>query len=354
MSGIIIVTGGAGFIGANLVRALNAQGRKNILVVDDMTQAEKVRNLADLAIYDYMDKEEFLRVVQAGGKAFGKVAAVFHQGACADTMGADGKYMLANNFEYSKAVYGFCARVGAQFIYASSASVYGGGEEFVEEARCEGAQNVYAWSKLLFDQFVRREYGEGKGAREKNGFQCVGLRYFNVYGPREQHKGRMASVAWHFFNQYREGGKVRLFEGSGGYGDGEQRRDFVAVEDVAAVNLFFLDHPRISGIYNVGTGRSESFNAVALAVINACQGRAGGEGGELDLDLEEAIAAGKIEYVAMPEALRGQYQSYTQADLGKLRKAGYGGEFADVARGVGGYVEGLLKEAESAKSTKSA
>ena len=336
---MIIVTGGAGFIGSNLIKALNRRGVSDILVVDDLTAGDKTRNLSDLNIGDYMDKHEFLAAIRRDESLVGKVAAVLHQGACTDTMATDGKYVLENNFTYSKALYRFCQTHRAQYIYASSASVYGAGAVFAEAPQHESALNVYAWSKLLFDQFVRRQ----PAAR----FQCAGLRYFNVYGPREQHKGKMASVAWHFFNQYRQTGTVRLFEGSDGYADGEQQRDFVSVDDVVAVNLFLLDNPAISGIYNAGSGRSHSFNEVAVAVINTCRRHDGGA----QTSLRQAVKDGEIVYIPMPQALHGKYQSYTCADLEQLRAAGYGEEFLDVAQGVGNYVDELLgAPAESTES----
>lgn len=327
---MIIVTGGAGFIGSNLVKALNRRDISDILVVDDFADADKSDNLADLAIRDSMDKHEFLAAL-AHPKEFGKVSAVLHQGACVDTMATDEKYVMENNFEYSKAMYHFCEHTRAQYIYASSASVYGSSEVFVEEPQHESALNLYARSKLMFDQFVRQ--------CPPANFQCVGLRYFNVYGAREQHKNNMASVAWHFFNQYRESNQVRLFQGSDGYADGKQRRDFVSIEDVVAVNMFLLDNPSVSGIYNVGTGRSQSFNEVAVAVINAYRHHHG----KTQTSLEQAVADKEIIYIPMPPALHGKYQSYTQANLEKLRAAGYGEEFLDVAQGVGNYVEELLK-----------
>lgn len=330
---MIVVTGGAGFIGSNLVSALNRRGVRDILVVDDVTDAAKARNLFDLEIGDYMDKAEFLAAIrrEQPGPSLARVSAVLHQGACTDTMATDGQYVLDNNYAYSKALYDFCAQRRAQYIYASSASVYGAGRRFAEAPRNESALNAYAWSKLLFDQFVRRQPAPQ--------FQCAGLRYFNVYGLRERHKGRMASVAWHFFNQYRAHGRVRLFEGSDGYADGEQQRDFVSVEDVVAVNLFLLDNPAVSGIYNVGSGRSRSFNQVAVAVINACRRHRR----ETEITLEQARRGGQITYIPMPETLRGQYQSYTCADLRQLRAAGYGAPFLDVPQGVGGYVSALLQ-----------
>src|SRR5690606_46972 len=251
-----VVTGGAGFIGANVVAALNARGLRDILVVDELAEADKFRNLVDLDIADYLDKREFLALMQAPrGRA--RIKAVFHQGACSDTMERDGAYMMQNNYEYSKSVLHYCQARRVPLIYASSAAVYGAGRVFREERAHEAPLNVYGYSKFLFDQYVRR-------LLPKKTAPIVGLRYFNVYGEREAHKGRMASVAFHHFNQFRHDGKVRLFEGSDGYGPGEQRRDFISVEDVAAVNLWFLDHPKRSGIFNVGTGRSQPFNDVAL------------------------------------------------------------------------------------------
>lgn len=325
---MIVVTGGAGFIGSNLVAALNARGHDDIIVVDDLVDGDKFRNLADCRIADYIDRQRFLELVESG-RAPDNVSHVLHQGACSDTMERDGRYMLDNNYRYSRVLLEHCQQQRIPFVYASSASVYGDGACFREEPGCEQALNVYAWSKLLFDQHVRRLSGRLEAP-------VHGLRYFNVYGPREAHKGRMASVAWHFYNQFVESGEVRLFRGSGGYGDGEQRRDFVAVDDVVRVNLFCMDQGHC-GIVNVGTGRAGSFNEVARTVINGVR-RQRNEG---PLSLEEAVAGGAIRYIDFPEALRGRYQSYTEADLGALRAAGYQEEFSDVAQGVGRYVEWL-------------
>ena len=331
----VVVTGAAGFIGSNLVKALNGRGEPDVIAVDNLARADKVANLADLDIEDFIDKHEFIRRVE-DGSFDARPAAVFHQGACSDTMESDGRYMMENNYDYSMKLMRWCAARKVPFIYASSASVYGGGRVFKEAREHEAPLNVYGYSKFLFDQHVRRELGNAP-------MQVAGFRYFNVYGPREAHKGRMASVAFHFFNQYLESGRVRLFEGSGGYGPGEQLRDFVSVEDVVRVNLFFLEHPAVSGIFNVGTGRAESFNAVARATINAVRRSRG----EAPATLEQLHSSGAIEYVAFPAQLVGKYQSYTQADLGKLREAGYKEPFLSVEEGVARYVQARLARAEA-------
>ena len=331
---MIIVTGGAGFIGSNLIKALNDQERGDILVVDNLTNTDKVKNLSGLKITDFMDKNEFFDLLKSG--AFpnnwrNNVEVVFHQGACSDTMATDGRYVMHNNFTFSKHLYHFCESLGVPYIYASSASVYGAGSVFKESEEFESTLNAYAYSKLLFDNYIRN--------RPQAGMQCVGLRYFNVYGPGEEHKGRMASVAWHFRTQFLTEGKVKLFQGSGGYTEGEQRRDFVAVDDVVNVNLFFMNNPSISGIYNVGTGHCQSFNDVAISVINKLRS----EEGKTVLSLSEAVARNAIEYIPMPEALRGKYQSYTEANLDLLRKAGYTRDFLTVEQGVDRYIEALNK-----------
>lgn len=328
-----IVTGAAGFIGANIVKALNAQGVTSVIAVDDLTQGDRFRNLVDCEIEDYLDKDEFLAALDRG--AFnGVVTALLHQGACSDTTESNGRYMMQNNYRYSRRLLDFCLAQKTPFIYASSAAIYGDRTGFRESPECEHPLNVYGYSKHLFDQFVRREQSRFQS-------QVVGLRYFNVYGPREQHKGRMASVAFHFFNQYRANGKVRLFEGSDGYDNGEQRRDFVSVEDVVKVNLFFLKNPLKSGTYNCGTGAAQSFNAVAVAAINACRKARG----EAALTLAEMQAQGLIEYIAFPQDLKGKYQSYTQADLTALRAAGYTEPFLTVEQGVTRYCEVLAAAA---------
>ena len=325
---LTVVTGAAGFIGSKLVAALNQAGEGGILAVDNLHNGAKVPNLAGLEIEDYLDKREFLAQLESG-RLDGSIEAVLHQGACSDTMESDGRYVMENNYAYSKALFDWCQDEEVPLIYASSASVYGPGREFGETRENEDPLNVYAYSKFLFDQYVRKRLESAR-------VQVAGLRYFNAYGPNEAHKGRMASVAFHAFNQLRAEGRVRLFVGSDGYGDGEQLRDFVHVDDVVSVNLWLLENRDVSGIYNCGTGRAQSFNEVAAAVINAVNGT--------DFSVEELVQKGMIEYIPFPAALVGKYQSYTQADLGRLRDAGYEGAFRPVERGVADYVRELLKK----------
>ena len=327
----IVVTGAAGFIGANLVRALNDRGIANIIAVDNFTRADKFRNLVDCEISDYLHKDDFRSALGAG--AFdGEISAILHQGACSDTMATDGRYVMDNNFRYSMDVLAYCQAEAVPLIYASSAAVYGASREFREERQYERPLNVYGYSKFLFDQMVRRRWSD-------NNAQVVGLRYFNVYGQREAHKGRMASVAFHFFNEYRSTGKVRLFEGSGGYAAGEQRRDFVSVEDAVKVNLWFLEHSGKSGIFNCGTGASQTFNDVAVATVNSVRQAEGQDA----LPLEELKIQGVIQYVPFPDGLKDKYQSFTEADLSQLASVGYGEAFLTVEQGVPRYVKWLLE-----------
>ena len=314
---MIIVTGGAGFIGSNIVRALNERGRDDILVVDVPGDAARLENLADCNYLDFIERDDFPVMLDSGTLPGAEVETVFHEGACSSTTEWDARYMLENNYEYSKKLLHFCRERGAALLYASSASVYGDGSTFRESCENEAPLNVYGWSKFLFDQYVRRILPQA-------GIQVAGFRYFNVYGPREQHKGSMASVASHLNDQLGAGNNPRLFAGSDGYADGEQRRDFIHVDDAVAVNLWFMEHPDICGIFNVGTGRCQSFNEVARAVIG-WHGR------------------GEVEYIPFPGHLQGCYQSYTQADISALRAAGYDAPFMAVETGVPRYLDWLQR-----------
>lgn len=324
-----IVTGAAGFIGANIVAGLNKRGFTDVVAVDHLKKSDKFTNLADNRISDYFDKAEFIELVRAGKIA--KPEAVFHEGACSDTMELDGRYMMENNYRYTVDLFRWCQRERIPFIYASSAATYGASSIFKEDVRYEKPLNVYGYSKYLFDQVLRREMQYGLRA------PVAGLRYFNVYGPHEQHKGRMASVAYHQFFQYRAEGKVKLFEGCLGYANGAQMRDFVYVDDVVEVNFFCLDK-EITGIYNCGTSLAQPFNDVALTVVNTLREA----DGKPALTLEEAVMKGEIEYIPFPQALVGKYQAYTQADLTNLREAGCEVQFKSVQEGTRAYMLHLL------------
>jgi len=328
----VVVTGAAGMIGANLLRGLNAIGVDDILAVDDLSDGQKYVNLAGAAISDYFDRRDFYGRFERG--ELGKIDAVFHEGACSDTMEHDGRLMLDLNYRSSKTLLDACQTQGVRLLYASSAAVYGGAASFREEPEYERPLNVYGYSKLLFDNVVRRMLPRATA-------QVAGFRYFNVYGPHEQHKGRMASVAFHHFNQFRREGRVKLFGAYGGYAAGEQARDFVFVDDVVAVNLWFFAHPEANGIFNLGSGRAQPFNDVALAVVNAVRS----EQGEAPLSLAAMVSQGQLEYIDFPAALVGKYQCFTEADLGRLRAAGCAHAFADVAAGVARYAAALRASA---------
>ncbi|EHH0749901.1 TPA: ADP-glyceromanno-heptose 6-epimerase [Vibrio vulnificus] len=308
---MIIVTGGAGMIGSNIVKALNEIGINDILVVDNLKNGRKFKNLVDLDITDYMDRDDFLTQIMAGDN-FGPIEAVFHEGACSATTEWDGKYMMLNNYEYSKELLHYCLEREIPFLYASSAATYGETTVFKEEREYEGALNVYGYSKQQFDNYVRRLWQDAEEHSETLS-QITGFRYFNVYGPREQHKGNMASVAFHLNNQILAGENPKLFAGSEQF-----KRDFIYVGDVCKVNLWFMQNG-VSGIFNCGTGNAESFEEVAKAVI-------------------KHHGKGEIETIPFPEHLKGAYQEFTQADLTKLRAAGCDVEFKTVAEGVAEYM----------------
>ena len=309
---MIVVTGGAGFIGSNLVHELNETGQSDILVVDNLTAAEKFRNLVRARITDYQDKEDFAKALRGSSAWLDQIEVVLHQGACSSTMESDGRYMLRNNYQYSKELLEFCLERKIPFIYASSAAVYGAGSPFREEPGTENPLNVYGYSKALFDSLVLRLL---PGAAS----QVVGLRYFNVYGPREAHKGAMASIVLQLDDQLSRGDKVRLFGPTRGYEAGEQRRDFIFVKDVVRVALWFWSNPDKSGIFNCGTGSSRTFNEVASQVIRT-------------------RGHGEIEYIPFPDSLRGHYQSYTEADVTQLRECGYSPEFVPLEEGIREYL----------------
>ena len=316
---MLIVTGGAGFIGSNIAKGLNESTGEPVVIVDELSDGKKIRNLVDLDIADYFDRDEFLELVESDALG-ASVSAIVHQGACSDTTEWNGRYMLDNNYRYSRALLHYCLARDIPLIYASSASVYGASTEFTERPENERPLNAYGFSKLLFDRYVRRNAAGAKAP-------VIGYRYFNVYGPGEEHKGPMASVAWHFDRQIGESGECRLFEGSDGYDDGEQRRDFVYVGDVVKANIWALEQRPAGGIYNLGTGRSQPFNDVADAVIRY-RGR------------------GTKRYIPFPEGLRGAYQSFTEADLTALRRAGYESEFATVEQGVDAYLGAIDRSRE--------
>ena len=317
---MFIVTGGAGFIGSNIVKLLNDKGIKDILVVDHLKDGHKFANLTDLDIADYLDREEFLALVRdekAWRQRLGTktIDAIFHEGACSATTEWDGQYVMRNNYEYTVELFEFASARRIPFFYASSAATYGGGNVFVEGREHEAPLNVYGYSKFLFDEYLRVRLPRLKSP-------VVGLRYFNVYGPRESHKGSMASVAFHLNTQILRGENPKLFKGCEGYPDGGQMRDFVYVGDAAAVNWWFFEHEGKSGIYNCGTGRAEPFLNIAKAVI-------------------KYHGHGEVEYIDFPAHLVGHYQCFTQADLTKLREAGCDHEFKDVAAGVAEYMQWL-------------
>lgn len=321
---MIVVTGGAGFIGSNLLLGLNAIGINHILVVDDLVEGDKFHNLVKADIAHYLDKDEFRRLLLSQGLP--KISAVLHQGACSDTTERDGRYMMDNNYQVTLELFKYCQKYRIPFIYASSAAVYGAGPKYKEDINNESPLNVYGYSKFLFDQVVRRHIDQLTAP-------VVGLRYFNVYGPQENHKGRMASVALHNMQQYKKEGHVRLFGGWDGYSNGDQQRDFVYIDDVVKVNLHFLQR-QVSGIFNCGSGRAQPFNDVAQTVVNTMREIAGNK----TLSLQQMVDQKLLQYIDFPEDLKGRYQSHTQADLTQLRAAGYKTDFVDVQTGVRDYV----------------
>ena len=335
-----IVTGGAGFIGSNLCHALASSWQDCYMsVVDDLADNQKFKNLLGAPITDYYDRDEFLTLLQTG-KFDGKIDAILHQGACSDTMETDGRYMMANNYRYSCELLEWAKAQGIPLLYASSAAVYGGSDKFISTPQYEKPLNIYGYSKLLFDNHLRRQIAD-----KQINIPVIGFRYFNVYGARENHKGRMASVAYHHFQQYQTRGYVELFQGSGGYDDGEQRRDFISIDDVVSVNIGFLKKmlagETIQAIVNLGTGKAQSFNELSMGMINACRLK----NDEQPLSLAELIEQKIIRYIDFPEALIGKYQHFTEADLGCLHEAwGARPNFQTVKTGTQNYCDWLLRD----------
>ena len=307
---MIIVTGGAGFIGSNIVRDLNIKGHTDIIIVDNFGQSQKYLNLNRLKFADYIDKSELLGKLHQ----LGEITAVFHQGACSATTELDANYLMQNNYDYSKQLLHYCLDKKVPFIYASSASVYGNGDQgFREEPACEYPLNGYAFSKCLFDNYVRQNVDFNDPTS-----QVVGLRYFNVFGYQENHKGSMASVPFHFFNQAQEKGEISVFEGSENF-----VRDFIFVDDVVKVVRYFFE-TGISGIFNCGTGQERSFMDMAnifVSLSNNCQ----------------------INTVPFPEHLKGKYQAYTKSDISKLRAVGFKNSFLSLEEGMAAYFNALNK-----------
>ena len=305
---MIIVTGGAGFIGSNLVKMLNDQGIDDIIIVDNLGSSLKFLNLNKLKFKDFIDKNSFLQKIDS----LGRIDLILHQGACSATTETDVNYLISNNYEYSKTLLHYSLDNNISFIYASSASVYGNGDNgFKEAPACEYPLNGYAFSKFIFDNYVRQVYSP-----DKYKSQMTGLRYFNVYGYQENHKGSMASVPFHFFNQAKETGEIKIFEGSENF-----LRDFILVEDVAQVVNFFIESKK-SGIFNCGTGQERSFMDMAEIFV-------------------KLYGDCKIKTIPFPDHLKGKYQTFTKADVTDLRNAGFNGEFTSLEEGMKKYLERL-------------
>ena len=316
---MIIVTGGAGFIGSNLVHKLNLDNINDILIVEERnTSTKKFENLKDLKYLDCVDKNVFIKEIKKLSQNYiNQIDCIFHLGACSKTTEPDREYIMNTNFEFSKNLLEFSSNNKIPLIYASSASVYGNGTKFKEDSSNESFLNHYAESKLLFDTLYREN-------ESKISSQVVGLRYFNVFGPREHHKEGMSSVVFHFYNQMKNDGEIKLFKGSHGYNDGEQRRDFVCVEDTIKVKRWFQKHKNISGIYNVGTGVSRTFNDIANCVL-------------------AYFGKGKITYIDFPDNLINQYQAFTEADMTYLKSKSFDEKFTTLEKGVKDYLDWLSK-----------
>jgi ADP-L-glycero-D-manno-heptose 6-epimerase len=311
----IIVTGGAGFIGSAIVWRLNELGRDDILIVDRLDETDKWKNLAPLRFADYIDADEFMDDLGD----FRDVGCIFHLGACSSTTERDADYMIRNNFQYTRDLAEFAMANGVRFIYASSAATYGDGsagmEDGFENLGTLRPLNVYGYSKHLFDQYAAR-----------NGMfsSIVGLKYFNVFGPNEDHKGDMRSLVNKAFEQINTSGALKLFKSHHpDYDDGEFGRDFVYVKDAVEMTLHFMGS-NTGGLFNVGSGRMNTWNSLAKAIFNA-----------LDMPLN-------VEYVEMPEHLRDRYQYHTEADLTRIRDTGYAGGTTPLDAAVSDYVRNYL------------
>jgi len=308
---MIIVTGGAGFIGSNIVKGLNDLGVTDILIVDNLEKSTKHLNLNRLKFIDYVDKRDFNFESFLSHE---NVDTIFHQGACSDTVESNGRYMMMNNYEYSKQLFDLSVDNNIRFIYASSGSVYGNGDNgFREEKECEYPLNIYAYSKFIFDQYIRRALSTGILS------QVAGLRYFNVYGEQEIHKGRMSSIMLHLYNQQKKGDVLKLFRGSK-----EFYRDFIYIKDIVDINLFLFENNDVSGIYNAGTGVARSFYDIATII-------------------QLKYPKTKIDYIDFPKDLESKYQKFTEADMRKLRGAGYTKEFTSLEDGINSYLSNLAR-----------
>ena len=320
---MIIVTGGAGFIGSCLVRLLNDMGEKDIVIVDNISSTEKWKNLTNKIYTEYINKDDFMNRL---GEFKNDVDLIIHMGACSATTEKDFDYLYNNNFVFTKCLWKFCSENNIRFIYASSAATYGDGSYgFDDEAdiSCLRSLNGYGYSKQLFDLWVEKEIIAG----HKTPKQYVGFKFFNVYGPNEYFKGSMASVILHTYNEVKKTGKKGLFKSYNlNYKDGEQLRDFVYVKDICAVVQYMIEHKEINGLFNLGTGIARSFNDLAKATFKA-------------MNLEP-----NIEYIDMPDGLKEKYQYYTKAEIGKLRSVGYNKDFYSLEEGIEDYVKNYLEK----------
>jgi len=320
---MIVVTGGAGFIGSAIVAELNRRGRTDILIVDALGNSMKWKNLRALSFSDYMEKEDFLGCVQAN-KLTGDVDTMFHMGACSSTTETDCSFLIRNNFEYSKCLAQWSTASDIRFVYASSAATYGAGErgfcDDLTEIHALRPLNPYGYSKQIFDLWARKH-----GLLSK----IVGLKYFNVFGPNEYHKEDMRSYVLKGFEQIKENGRIKLFEsGDPTYAHGEYLRDFVYVKDAVDMTLFFMDHPDVAGLFNIGTGQARTWNDYVKAIFVA-------------LDQEP-----HIDYVDMPDSIRHQYQYYTQACMDRLFQAGYSQTPVSLEEAIRDYVQNYLEKGE--------